>query len=158
MASAQISEGDTPAELDKLAHQFLRADGVDYLHATGHGIGMFLSVHENPPVIHEKSTTPLYAGMVFSNEPAVYDEANGFGIRLENMLLSVPAENGQLKFENLLFIPFDGRMVDFDMLTADEKAWLKVYHEKIVSDVFPMIGANVKAVLKPLIDTFIQNG
>ncbi|MBQ9738575.1 MAG: M24 family metallopeptidase [Alphaproteobacteria bacterium] len=158
LASAQISEGDTPAELDKLAHQFLRADGVDYLHATGHGIGMFLSVHENPPVIHEKSTTPLYAGMVFSNEPAVYDEANGFGIRLENMLLSVPAENGQLKFENLLFIPFDGRMVDFDMLTADEKAWLKVYHEKIVSDVFPMIGANVKAVLKPLIDTFIQNG
>ena len=96
--------------------------------------------------------------MVFSNEPAVYDETNGFGIRLENMLLSVPAENGQLKFENLLFIPFDGRMVDFDMLTADEKAWLKVYHEKIVSDIFPMIGANVKAVLKPLIDTFIQNG
>lgn len=158
LASAQITEGDTPAELDKLAHQFLRADGVDYLHATGHGIGMFLSVHENPPVIHEKSTTPLYAGMVFSNEPAVYDETNGFGIRLENMLLSVPSENGKLAFENLLFIPFDARMVDFDMLTVDEKAWLKEYHEKIVSDIFPMISANVKAILKPMIDTFIQNG
>ena len=158
LASAQITEGDTPAELDKLAHQFLRADGVDYLHATGHGIGMFLSVHENPPVIHEKSTTPLYAGMVFSNEPAVYDEANGFGIRLENMLLSVPSENGKLAFENLLFIPFDARMVDFDMLTAEEKTWLKEYHEKIISNIFPMISANVKAILKPMIDTFIQNG
>lgn len=158
LASAIIKEGDTPAELDKLAHQFLRADGVDYLHATGHGIGMFLSVHENPPVIHEKSETPLYTGMVFSNEPAVYDEINGFGIRLENMLLSMSAQDGKLRFENLLFIPFDARMVDFDMLTDDEKAWLKTYHEKIISDIFPMLGGNIKAVLKPMIDTFIQNG
>ena len=158
LASAEINEGDTPAELDKLAHQFLQADGVDYLHATGHGIGMFLSVHENPPVIHEKSTTPLYTGMVFSNEPAYYDEINGFGIRLENMLLSIPSENGNLKFENLLFIPFDARMVDFDMLTAEEKTWLKEYHEKILSDIFPMLGSSVKAALKPMIDIFIQNG
>lgn len=158
LASAQVCEGDTPTELDKLAHQFLRADGVDYLHATGHGIGMFLSVHENPPVIHEKSKTPLYAGMVFSNEPAYYDETNGFGIRLENMLLSIPADNGNIKFDNLLFIPFDARLVDFDLLTSDEKLWLKNYHEKIVSDIFPHLGGNVKAVLKPMIDTFIQNG
>ena len=158
LASAEMREGDMPAELDKLAHQFLRADGVDYLHATGHGIGMFLSVHENPPVIHEKSKTPLYAGMVFSNEPAYYDETNGFGIRLENMLLGIPADNGNIKFENLLFIPFEARLVDFDLLTSDEKLWLKDYHEKIVSDIFPHLGGSVKAVLKPMIDIFIQNG
>ena len=158
LANAEIQEGNKPTELDLLAHQFLRADGVDYLHATGHGIGMFLSVHENPPIIHEKSETPMYAGMVFSNEPAYYDETNGFGIRLENMLLSVPAENGKLKFENLLFIPFDARMVDFDMLTIDEKEWLKNYHEKILNNIFPMLGGSVKAILRPIIDTFIQNG
>ena len=70
----------------------------------------------------------------------------------------LPGKSSHFSFENLLFIPFDGRMVDFDMLTDEEKSWLKSYHEKIISDIFPMLGGNVKAVLKPLIDTFIQNG
>ena len=73
LAASTVKVGDTPAVIDKKAHQFLRADGADYYHATGHGIGMFLSVHESPPTIHERSKTPLYANMVFSNEPAVYD-------------------------------------------------------------------------------------
>ncbi|MBR4927500.1 MAG: M24 family metallopeptidase [Alphaproteobacteria bacterium] len=156
LAMATIQEGDTPAEMDKVAHQFLRADGVDYLHATGHGIGMFLSVHENPPIIHEKSTTPLYQGMVFSNEPAYYDETLGFGIRLENMLLSVRSDDGNLTFENLLYIPFDNRMVDVDMLTDDEKKWLKNYHKRILDDIFPLLDGRTRAVLQPMVDFFIK--
>ena len=156
LAQAIVAEGDTPVELDKLAHQYLRADGVDYLHATGHGIGMFLSVHENPPVIHEKSTTPLFAGMVFSNEPAYYDETLGFGIRLENMLLSVRTDDNQLVFENLLYIPFDNRMVDVDMLTNDEREWIKAYHKQILDEIFPLLDGKTRAVLQPMIDFFIK--
>ena len=156
LATSTVAEGDTPTEMDKLAHQFLRADGVDYLHATGHGIGMFLSVHENPPIIHEKSTTPLYQGMVFSNEPAYYDETLGFGIRLENMLLSVLSDDNQLAFENLLYIPFDNRMVDTDMLTDDEKKWLKAYHKRILDDIFPLLDGRTRAVLQPMVDFFIK--
>lgn len=155
LALSTIKEGDTPAHIDTLAHQFLREDGVDYAHATGHGIGMFLSVHETPPVIHEKSKTPLWAGMVFSNEPAFYDTENGFGLRLENMLLAVSEGNKKLHFENLLFIPFDGRAVDFESLTPTERCWLKVYHQKIQSDIFPALEGSVRAVLQPLLDFFL---
>lgn len=155
LAEAIVKIGEIPTALDKQVHSFLRADGVDYGHATGHGIGMFLSVHENPPIIHERSTTPLYAGMVFSNEPAFYDEQNGFGIRLENMLLSVPYKQEQLAFENLLFIPFDGRAIDFSLLTITEKTWLKKYHQKIVSDIFPLLDKRTCKILQPLIDFFL---
>lgn len=155
LAASTVKIGDTPAVIDKRAHQFLRADNVDYYHATGHGIGMFLSVHESPPTIHERSRTPLYAGMVFSNEPAFYDHQNGFGIRLENMLLSIPYGKGELAFENLTYIPFDPRLIDFDALTRDEKNWLRSYHKQILIEVFPLLNSKTKEILKPLIEPFL---
>lgn len=155
MASFKMKEGDLPTQMDRSARAFLRQDGVDYGHATGHGIGMFLSVHEAPPTIHEKSKTPLYAGMVFSNEPAFYDVSNKFGIRLENMLLAVLDKKQDLTFENLLYIPFDGRLIDFDLLTVAEKKWLKTYHVRIVRDVFPHLSEKTRKILQPLIDFFL---
>lgn len=155
LAASTIKTGDVPVEIDKKAHQFLRADGADYYHATGHGIGMFLSVHESPPTIHERSKTPIVANMVFSNEPAVYDVTNGFGIRLENMLLSIPYGKGELAFENLTFIPFDGRLVDFGMLTSDEKNWLRSYHKQIMIEIFPRLKPKTREILIPLIDCFL---
>ena len=156
LASACVRVGEKPARLDTRAHAFLRADGVDYLHATGHGIGMCLAVHEMPPIIHEKSQTPLLAGMVFSNEPAVYDEINGFGIRLENMLLTVPASKGWLKFQNLLLIPFDARLVDSTLLTRDEKRWLCSYHQRIMQDIWPSLSAWEQRCLKVHLDFFLS--
>jgi Xaa-Pro dipeptidase len=49
-------------------------------HRTGHGIG--LDVHEEPYIV-QGNTTPLAAGMCFSNEPmiCIYGE---FGVRLED--------------------------------------------------------------------------
>lgn len=155
LAIAILNKGEMPCEIDAKVHSFLRADGADYAHATGHGIGMFLSVHESPPTIHEKSKTPIASGMVFSNEPACYDEENGFGIRLENMLLAVPKNKEKIAFENLLFIPFDGRVIDFKMLTVSEKNWLKKYHERIVQEVFPRLDKETCRILQPLIDFFV---
>jgi len=49
-------------------------------HRTGHGIGM--DVHEAPYLVRS-DTTPLDAGMCFSDEPGLYIPGE-FGIRLED--------------------------------------------------------------------------
>jgi Xaa-Pro dipeptidase len=49
-------------------------------HRTGHGIGM--EVHEAPYLVRN-DTTPLEAGMCFSDEPGLYIPGE-FGIRLED--------------------------------------------------------------------------
>jgi Xaa-Pro dipeptidase len=49
-------------------------------HRTGHGIG--LDGHEPPYLVHG-DTTPLQAGMCFSDEPGIYTPGE-FGIRLED--------------------------------------------------------------------------
>lgn len=74
--------------LDILARQFLWADGLDYRHGTGHGVGHFLNVHEGPqgiglkPHYHE---TALQPGHVISNEPGYYADGQ-FGVRIENVV------------------------------------------------------------------------
>lgn len=155
VATASVKSGDMPAELDKKAHSFLRADGVDFGHSTGHGIGMYLAVHEAPPTIHEYAKTPLKAGMLFSNEPAFYDATEEYGIRLENMILTLNGPNDTLILENLLWIPFDGRLIDFDMLTASEKEWLRYYHKAILDRIFPKLSQTEQHTLFPLLDFFL---
>ncbi|MCH3755764.1 M24 family metallopeptidase, partial [Campylobacter coli] len=49
-------------------------------HRTGHGIGM--DGHEPVNLVHGE-TTPLAAGMCFSNEPGLYLPGK-FGVRLED--------------------------------------------------------------------------
>ena len=51
-------------------------------HRTGHGIGM--DGHERVNFVHGE-TTPLAAGMCFSNEPGLYD-FDRFGVRLEDCI------------------------------------------------------------------------
>ena len=156
VALSSLKEGDSTALMDEKAHQYLRASGVDYYHSTGHGIGMMLGVHEYPPAIHAKDEKGLNAGMVFSNEPAYYSAEEGFGIRLENMLLSVEKEDGGLEFENLLFIPFDYRLVDFELLSDQEKEWLKAYHQKIKDIILPNLTDDEKEILMPFILAFVK--
>ncbi len=156
LTQTKIKSGDLPRQLDQNAHSFLRADGVDYLHATGHGIGMFLDVHEAPPIIHEKSDTPIVAGMLFSNEPAYYDACEGFGIRLENMILTQNGEEDFLNLENLIWVPFDGRLVDFSLLTVDEKKWLQHYHQTILDRIVPCLSSDEQKSIRPLLDFFTQ--
>ncbi|HWV11778.1 MAG TPA: M24B family metallopeptidase, partial [Sphingobium sp.] len=48
LARAQFPVGTRGSQLDVLARQFLWAEGLDYAHGTGHGVGSFLSVHEGP--------------------------------------------------------------------------------------------------------------
>ena len=153
LAQTVLQVGETPAALDVAARQFLRADGADYGHATGHGIGMCLSVHDKMPTIYEKSQTLLESGMVFSNEPAFYDNQNGFGIRLENMLLT-HQKGRRLFFENLIWAPFEPALLDVSLLSDSDKQWLRQYHAEIEERVFPLLKPSVARRLKSVIDFF----
>lgn len=152
----QIKNGESTAKLDEVAHAFLRADNVDFYHATGHGIGMMLGVHEYPPAIYGRDNKGLQESMVFSNEPAYYDVDEKFGIRLENMLLSVKDKQDSLIFEDLLFIPFDYRAIEFELLTKTEIKWLKDYHLMVEKKVFPLLSDTEKEILKPFVDAFLK--
>lgn len=60
--------------------------GLDYSHATGHGVGAYLNVHEEPPMISAFNREPgMCKNMFTSNEPGYYEE-HKFGIRLEDVL------------------------------------------------------------------------
>ena len=154
LATSLVHKGDLPCELDLKARSFLRADGVDYGHSTGHGIGMYLAVHEAPPTIYEKADTPLKAGMLFSNEPAYY-KSGEFGIRLENMILTDTGPDGTLILENLLWVPFDGRLVQFDLLTDGEREWLRAYHKAVQERIFSDLTPAERQILQPLLDFFL---
>ncbi len=155
VSTSSIKVGGSSAPIDEKAHAYLREDGVDFYHSTGHGIGMMLGVHEYPPAVYSKDTKGILSGMIFSNEPAYYSVEEKFGIRLENMLLSV-TEGENLIFEDLLFIPFDYRAVEFDLLTKEEKIWLKNYHQQIKEKVFPLLTKEERKTLTPFVEAFMK--
>jgi Xaa-Pro dipeptidase len=79
--------GVATGAIDKAVRTFYEGKGwsKDYRlpgtsHRTGHGIGM--DVHEAPYLVRN-DTTPLAAGMCFSDEPGIYVPGQ-FGIRLED--------------------------------------------------------------------------
>jgi len=148
IACARFPDGTTGAQLDTLARQFLWQAGIDFEHGTGHGVGSYLSVHEGPARISKLGTTPLRRGMILSNEPGYY-KTNGFGIRIENLELVVAADiTGSEKpvnaFETLTLAPIDRRLVDLNMLSADELSWFNDYHATVRHAVSPHVDEATK--------------
>ncbi|TOO31101.1 aminopeptidase P family protein [Vibrio parahaemolyticus] len=152
VARARFPKGTRGYQIDTLARQHLWAEGYDYDHGTGHGVGHFLSVHEGPASISKKQIdVPLTEGMVLSNEPGYY-RANAFGIRIENLELVVETPtNGDfpvLSFESLTRCPIDKRNINVDMLTRPELAWLNDYHQKVWEQISPLVEGEVKEWLR----------
>ena len=84
---ARFPRGTTGTQLDALARQFLWREGFDYDHGTGHGVGVFLSVHEAPQRISKHYNAVRAApGMIVSNEPGYYRDG-AFGMRCENLVV-----------------------------------------------------------------------
>ncbi|WP_447474680.1 aminopeptidase P family protein [Vibrio harveyi] len=149
---ARFPKGTRGYQIDTLARQHLWAQGYDYDHGTGHGVGHFLSVHEGPASISKKQIdVPLTEGMVLSNEPGYY-RADAFGIRIENLELVVETPtNGDfpvLSFESLTRCPIDKRNINVDMLTRPELAWLNDYHQKVWDEISPLVEGDVKEWLR----------
>ncbi len=146
LATARFPEGTAGGHLDGFARAALWADGVDYDHGTGHGVGAYLGVHEGPQRIGKAAPGPaLKPGMVVSNEPGYY-KTGGYGIRIENLVIvqdeDAPdgAEKPLLGFETITLAPIDLRLVDRALLTEAEKDWLNAYHARVRDTLSPMIG------------------
>lgn len=150
LATQRFPAGITGSSLDALARAPLWAEGLDYDHGTGHGVGSYLNVHEGPQRISKgPSQIALKPGMILSNEPGYYKDGE-YGIRIENLIIVKLARKGEagakdmLEFETITFAPIDLNLVDRDMLSAAEAGWLNDYHAEVKSVVAPQVDADVK--------------
>ena len=152
LARTVLAEGVAGAHLDAIARRPLWAAGLDYDHGTGHGVGLFLSVHEGPAGISRAARpVPIAAGMILSDEPGFYAPGE-YGIRLENLLMAQPASFPKakrrfLQFETLTLAPFDRRLIDLGLLDAAERAWLDAYHARVLAELGPKLDPAVQAWL-----------
>lgn len=152
LATACFPAGVAGPHLDAFARRALWDAGLDYDHGTGHGVGSFLSVHEGPAAFSRAARiVPLREGMILSNEPGFY-AAGEYGIRLENLLLVVPAElplatRPFLRFETLTLAPFERALIEPSLLTPAERAWLDAYHARVLAEVGPLLEPDVAAWL-----------
>ncbi|KAH6114600.1 Xaa-Pro aminopeptidase P [Parastagonospora nodorum] len=137
---AKFPKGTTGFALDSIARQFLWAEGLDYRHGTGHGVGSFLNVHEGPIGIGTRvqySEVSLAVGNVISDEPGYYEDGK-FGIRIENMIMVKEVETNHkfgdkpyLGFEHVTLTPHCRNLVDMTLLTEDEKKFINDYHKEV---------------------------
>ena len=135
LQNAQFPAGTCGTQLDVLARIAMWKSGINYLHGTGHGIGHFLCVHEGPHQIRmNHMPTLLEPGMIVTDEPGIY-KAGRHGIRIENTLLIVPAQESEFgkfyKFEPLTLCPIDKKAIAIEILTDEELTWLNEYHQMV---------------------------
>lgn len=153
IATARFPRGTSGHQIDVLARAALWRAGLDYDHGTGHGVGSYLSVHEGPQRISKApGKIALEPGMIVSNEPGYY-KTGAYGIRIENLVTVVESPAGHadardmLAFETLTVVPIDRRLIDLDLLTGDEIAWVDAYHARVREAHGPYLGAASQAWL-----------
>jgi len=160
LSRTRFPRGTLSPMVDAIARAPLWEQGLDYGHGTGHGVGYFLNVHEGPQSISRSAPEPHMAmepGMVTSIEPGLYRPGQ-WGIRIENLVLNVPAhftearpEGGAfgefLEFETLTLCPIDTRCIDRSLLRADEVDWLNRYHVTVRERLAPLVSGDALAWL-----------
>ncbi len=146
----RFPQGIAGRDIDAIARYPLWLADQDYAHGTGHGVGVYMCVHEGPQRISRASEIALAPGMIVSNEPGYYREGH-FGIRIENLLVVQPtaplpgsdtadSSAKKLVFETLNFVPIDHRLIQRDMLSAPEIDWLDTYHADCLATIGPHLG------------------
>nr|WP_315196276.1 aminopeptidase P family protein [uncultured Aquabacterium sp.] len=154
LSRARFPLGTLAPMLDAIARAPLWAEGLDFGHGTGHGVGYFLNVHEGPQSISKAMPNPdmaMQPGMITSIEPGLY-RPDQWGIRIENLVLNVPVpptlpdaqpgtpEHGSyLAFETLSLCPIDTRCIDLNLMRADELQWLNGYHAEVRRRLSPLV-------------------
>ncbi|MCQ0093625.1 aminopeptidase P family protein [Roseovarius sp. M141] len=145
----RFPQGIAGRDIDAIARYPLWLADQDYAHGTGHGVGVYMCVHEGPQRISRASEVALHPGMIVSNEPGYYREGH-FGIRIENLLVvqpatALPGGNSadsaarKLAFETLNYVPVDRRLIQRDMLGAPEISWLDAYHADCHAKIAPRL-------------------
>jgi Xaa-Pro aminopeptidase len=156
LARARFPRGTLSPFLDTLARAPLWAEGIDFGHGTGHGVGYFLNVHEGPQTISKALPEAHHAmepGMVTSDEPGVYRPGQ-WGVRIENLLLNVAVDTPEagafgemLAFETLTLCPIDVRCIERSLLRPDEIGWLNAYHASVRARLAPLVSGDALAWL-----------
>ncbi|SEO28298.1 Xaa-Pro aminopeptidase [Duganella sp. CF517] len=155
LSSARFPRGTKSPMLDAIARAPLWAEGLDFGHGTGHGVGYFLNVHEGPQSISQSAMpephTAMEPGMITSIEPGLYRPGK-WGIRIENLVLNKPAGQTEfgdfLQFETLTLCPIDTRCIEPSLLRDDEKRWLNDYHATVRSRLLPLLSGDALAWLE----------
>lgn len=152
LAMLCFPDGASGTQLDALARKDMWAEGMNFLHGTGHGVGSYLCVHEGPQQIRmEYRPAKFHAGMTVTNEPGIYLEGR-FGVRIENLMIAMPykttAFGDFLQFETLTLCPIDTAPIDVEMLTEDEIQWLDNYHNMVFHRLSPHIDGDDLAWLR----------
>ncbi len=150
--------GTKGSELDKIAREPLHeVCGYDYNHGTGHGVGVYLNVHENPVRITKGELLRVddlafEEGMITSNEPGIYIEGK-HGVRIENLEVCLSAGkddagNSLLKFEPLTLIPYEPEALDLKQMTDEEIRWFNEYQALVFEKISPYLDKDEKAWLE----------
>lgn len=154
IARLRFPAGTTGSAIDAFARASLWSHGLDYDHGTGHGVGVYLGVHEGPQRISKApNTIALQPGMIVSNEPGYYKDGE-YGIRIENLEVVMPAEavgtgdRPMHRFQALTLAPIDRRLVDKSLLSAEEIAQFDAYHVRVVTEIGPRVEPEIRAWLE----------
>ncbi len=149
VALTDLSKDNTGKKIDIRARKFLKKEGLDYAHGTGHGVGFFLNVHEGPQSISKYNSIKITKGMILSNEPGYYKK-NSFGIRIENLVYVKKIRN-KLFFENLTLAPMEKELINYKLLNKIEKDYLFRYHLNIYSEYSALLNKKERKWLASLI-------
>ena len=149
VATTNLKKFNTGKKVDARARHFLKKDGLDYAHGTGHGVGFFSNVHEGPQSISKYNTVKLERGMIISNEPGYYKKGH-YGIRIEN-LVYIKKISKKLNFENLTLVPIEKDLINFNLLTNKEKNYLFLYHLNVYSKISKFLNNKERKWLASLI-------
>jgi len=156
LSRTRFPRGTLSPMLDAIARAPLWAEGLDFGHGTGHGVGYFLNVHEGPQSISRSlpdAHMAMEPGMVTSIEPGVYRPGQ-WGVRIENLVMNVPARTPEgnsfaemLEFETLTLCPIATSCIERSLLRADEMAWLNAYHATVQERLAPHVQGDALAWL-----------
>ncbi len=163
LSRARFPKGTLAPMLDALARAPLWAEGIDFGHGTGHGVGYFLNVHEGPQSISKAvpdANMAMQPGMITSIEPGLY-RPQQWGIRIENLVMNVavppavpnpapgtPEHGDYLSFETLTLCPIDTRCIDMSLMRTDEIEWLNRYHTEVLRRLRPLVQGDALAWLE----------
>lgn len=156
LAAAKFLEGCASPVLDYAAREPFWRHGMNYNHATGHGVGHVLNVHEGPTGIRYKFTSiegayPMLAGMYVSDEPGYYVEGE-YGVRTENLLLvqkDYTNEYGSFcSFETCTLVPMDKDCIDISLMNAEDISLYNAYQQRVYEELGPELDEAERAWLK----------
>jgi len=149
VALTNLNKDNTGKKIDIRARKFLKKEGLDYAHGTGHGVGFFLNVHEGPQSISKHNSIKIKNGMILSNEPGFYKK-NHFGIRIENLIYAKKTKKS-FNFENLTLAPLEKDLINHELLSKIEKNYLFKYHLNVYSEFSNLLNKKEKNWLATLI-------